>query len=243
MQQYTPYTYLLGWSTPKIYYYGVRYSKKSKCLYLSGCHPDDLWNTYFTSSEYVKNTYLLYGNPDIIQIRKTFNTAKEALNWEKKVLTRMKLHQRPDFLNKCAGGSIFNDEDVRRKVSLALKGKPFSQEHKDNIRKSKQNISPEIRANMSRGQRSKSPPTIETRIKRSKSMKKLHWYNNGNESKRLLVCPEGWTQGRLTFTKTTTYIKCSNCERNISKSNFRKHSTFCLRYTLTPEDSPSSRKP
>ena len=40
------YTYLIGWTKYNIQYYGVRYAK--------GCHPDDLWKTYFTSSKYVK---------------------------------------------------------------------------------------------------------------------------------------------------------------------------------------------
>lgn len=42
MSIYIPFTYLIGWSKYDKWYYGVRFAK--------GCNPDDLWNTYFTSS-------------------------------------------------------------------------------------------------------------------------------------------------------------------------------------------------
>ena len=72
MSIYIPYTYLIGWSKLNTWYYGSRFALKSNCLYETGCHPDDLFVTYFTSSKYVKNFIKLNGNPDIIQIRKTF---------------------------------------------------------------------------------------------------------------------------------------------------------------------------
>lgn len=81
MHIYTPYTYLIGWSSYNKWYYGVRYAK--------GCHPKDLWVTYFTSSRHVKQFRESHGEPDIIQIRKTFSNSPEALAWEEKVLKRM----------------------------------------------------------------------------------------------------------------------------------------------------------
>jgi len=59
-----PYTYLIGWKTQNKWYYGVRFAK--------GCHPNDLWNLYKTSSKHVKKMIEENGNPDIIQIRKIF---------------------------------------------------------------------------------------------------------------------------------------------------------------------------
>ena len=64
-----PYTYLIGWSKLNKYYYGVRYAKN--------CHPSDLWTKYFTSSKYVKQFREENGEPDIIEIRKTFSNIKE----------------------------------------------------------------------------------------------------------------------------------------------------------------------
>lgn len=87
------YTYLIGWSKYKIYYYGRRTAK--------GCSPKELWVTYFTSSKYVKQFRQDVGNPDIIQIRKTFgNNIKLCEKWEYNVIERLKAHHRIDFLNK-----------------------------------------------------------------------------------------------------------------------------------------------
>jgi hypothetical protein len=89
---YTPYTYLIGWSTKNVWYYGVRYAKK--------CSPDDLWKSYFTSSKHVKKFRKENGEPDIIQIRKTFSDANSAKSWEEKVLRKINVIKRKDFLNK-----------------------------------------------------------------------------------------------------------------------------------------------
>lgn len=92
MNIYTPYTYLIGWSKHNRWYYGVRYAKN--------CNPVDLWTKYFTSSEKVKDFRKEYGEPDIKQIRKTFSDAKQAKNWEDRVLVRLKVHIKEQWLNK-----------------------------------------------------------------------------------------------------------------------------------------------
>ena len=63
-----PYTYLLKWSSTGAKYYGVRYSKN--------CNPSDLWVKYFTSSSIVADYVLEHGDPDVIQIRKTFSDVR-----------------------------------------------------------------------------------------------------------------------------------------------------------------------
>jgi len=93
-----PYTYLIGWSQYKQYYYGVRYAKN--------CHPNELWTKYKTSSTYVKSTYKLYGEPDIVQIRKTFLTAQDAMRWEHKVLRRIKAVYKEIWINKTDNAAI-----------------------------------------------------------------------------------------------------------------------------------------
>jgi len=72
MSIYTPYTYLIGWSEHKKYYYGVRYAK--------GCHPSDLFNPYQTSSKFVKAFIQSFGLPDIIEVRKIFTDEISAQN-------------------------------------------------------------------------------------------------------------------------------------------------------------------
>jgi len=78
----TPYTYLIGWSSENKWYYGVRYAK--------GCHPNDLWITYFTSSKIVKKYTEKHGSPNIIQIRKIFKDCNSAFIWEQTVLKKNK---------------------------------------------------------------------------------------------------------------------------------------------------------
>ena len=94
MDQIT-YTYFIGWTNLNLFYYGSRYGK--------GCHPTDFWQKYFTSSKRVAQIRLEHGDPDLIQIRKTFKTPEEAMLWEKRVLRRMKVKGRKDFLNETMG--------------------------------------------------------------------------------------------------------------------------------------------
>jgi len=114
---YKPYTYLIGWSKENKFYYGSQYSKiKNKA------NPENLWNTYFTSSNYVKLFREAYGEPDIISIRKTFNTAKEAILWEYKVLQRLNVRKNKRWLNINDGKAPYSN-------------KSFSQERRNNISK------------------------------------------------------------------------------------------------------------
>lgn len=97
---YTPYTYLVGWAKSNLWYYGARYAKKSNLLYVSGAHPDDLWNTYFTSSEIVKTLRSTLGEPDIVEVRKTFKSEEDSRRWENKVLKRMNVLHEDKWLNR-----------------------------------------------------------------------------------------------------------------------------------------------
>jgi hypothetical protein len=110
---YTPYTYLIGWSKLNIWYYGVRFSKKS--------NPSDLWVTYFTSSEHVAEFRQQHGEPDIIQIRKTFTDKNTALLWEHRVLSKLQVHKSTKFLNVSRGFGLYFADST---------GIPQSEEHK-----------------------------------------------------------------------------------------------------------------
>ena len=119
----TPYTYLIGWSNQNKYYYGVRYAKD--------CHPNDLWNKYFTSSKYVAQLREDHGEPDVVQVRKTFNSSKDACDWETKVLKRLDATHRNDFLNMNVAGAFnlsHKSPEHRAKLSEANKGKSPSKE-------------------------------------------------------------------------------------------------------------------
>lgn len=87
-----PFTYLIGWTTLNVYYYGCRTAKK--------CNPDELWTTYFTSSKYVASFRKEHGEPDLIQVRKTFTKKEDATLFESKVLRRMRVVSSNMFLNQ-----------------------------------------------------------------------------------------------------------------------------------------------
>jgi hypothetical protein len=93
-----PYTYVIGWTHLNKYYYGVRYAKK--------CNPNDLWVTYFTSSKYVRQLRKEEGEPDIKEIRKTFDDVNSAILWEEKVLRRLAVLKNDKWLNRNIAGAI-----------------------------------------------------------------------------------------------------------------------------------------
>ena len=105
-----PYTYFLARSTTGMKYYGVRYAKN--------CDPSDLWHSYKTSSKHVKNHVFLYGDPDIVEVRKTFNSIKSAQKWEHKVLKRLRVVTRSDYLNRTDNHSI-SPEDCAKGAGAA----------------------------------------------------------------------------------------------------------------------------
>lgn len=119
-----PYTYLIGWSELNVYYYGVRYAQD--------CHPNDLWQTYFTSSEHVENFVREHGAPDIREVRHTFcqeDRISKARLWETKVLKKMKVVEKDNWLNKHDSPSPpinrrYGDDNVMKRPELreAMRG-------------------------------------------------------------------------------------------------------------------------
>jgi hypothetical protein len=88
-----PYTYLITHIPSGMKYYGVRYAKN--------CSPEDLWKTYFTSSTKIKKLIEKDGkNAFVAQIRKTFTNDKDAILWETRVLTKLKIPYNTRYLNK-----------------------------------------------------------------------------------------------------------------------------------------------
>lgn len=159
---YIPYVYLIGWSTLGKWYYGCRTAKKSSCLYKSGCNPDELMKTYFTSSKYVKAFIKSNGLPDIIKIRKTFKNPKRARRWESRVIIKLKLYENPAWLNKgnSMGSYVMDGEveerriarcrkvltgkkrskEIGKKISDSKRGKSFSDSHKLALSKASQKV-------------------------------------------------------------------------------------------------------
>jgi len=135
MYIYKPYTYLIGWSKHNIWYYGVRYGQD--------CHPDELWQTYFTSSKYVERFRKLNGEPDVIQIRKVFDNKDAARDHERKVLVRMKVVTEDKWLNKTDNISIDSTIVSKRQRERVASGDHlFCGENNPSKVKSKKGIHP-----------------------------------------------------------------------------------------------------
>lgn len=98
MNIYIPYTYYLYHYPTKTHYYGARYGNSKTC---GIAHPSDFWNTYFTSSKKIKQLRQQYGDDTFYyEIRRTFTTAKETTEWEAKVLKRLNVKRRKEWLNQ-----------------------------------------------------------------------------------------------------------------------------------------------
>ena len=124
-----PFTYLVKHIPTNRYYYGVRFRKK--------CNPNDLWTKYFTSSKKVKGLIKRYGKKSFqFEIRKTFKTAQQAMAWEFKVLRRMKVVERTDFLNQSDNKRIDPKllSKMRKGKGNPMYGVKMSKEHKKKIK-------------------------------------------------------------------------------------------------------------
>lgn len=87
-----PYTYRITHLPSGKHYYGARYAKD--------CHPSDLWVKYFTSSKTVKKLIEQDGEDAFfVEVRKVFNDVESCVDWERKVLVRLKVTTNNHWLN------------------------------------------------------------------------------------------------------------------------------------------------
>lgn len=206
-----PFTYLIKHLPTGKVYYGLRYAKK--------CQPSDLWTTYFTSSSDVERLIEQDGKDSFLfEVRKKFTDTKKAIEWEKKVLRRMKAIQREDFINRnIPGSSMFaHSEETKAKMrkpkpigfseklkgnkrASVTKGIPKTKEHAENISKGKKGKAPFKGKDHPRYGKKK---TEEELLKMSVSMKKKKWMNNGINCAFVepndveLYLARGYTMGR-----------------------------------------------
>lgn len=94
------YTYYLYNKVTQQHYYGVRTSKIKP--------EEDLFVKYFSSSKLVRELINQHGlNSFNCKVRKIFSSRNEALIWEHKVLKRLKVRYRPEWLNISEGDLKF----------------------------------------------------------------------------------------------------------------------------------------
>lgn len=186
MSIYQPYTYHIAWSKTNKHYYGVRYAKD--------CNPSDFWVSYFTSSNKVKQYRKEHGEPDIIEIRKTFDNPKCAKLWESKVLRRLNVLNKDSWLNQ----SISGDQFIIKK---------HSQETKKKMSDNNASKRPDVRKNISERQRGQNNSFYGKRhseeAKRIKSEKNkgYYWWTDGQTNIKSKICPSGFRRGKCNINK------------------------------------------
>lgn len=163
-----PFTYLIGWTSLDKWYYGVRYGKN--------CHPTQLWTSYYTSSKYVLDLRKQAGEPDVIQVRRIFPSVQEAVNWETRVLRRMRVVTRSDFLNRAycsASGAVHAavSDETKAKIGAKSKGRKtfLGRKHTEETKAKMRSkiVSEETRTKMRSSAILKPEVTNETRAKQS----------------------------------------------------------------------------
>lgn len=209
---FKPFTYLIGWKEFDKWYYGVRFARN--------CQPDDLWTKYFTSSKHVQEFRKEHGEPDVIEIRQTFNDSLQAREWEHKVLRRLKVIQNDKWLNLGTGRAIpphygpQSKEWVEKRVK-SKKGYTHSEETKRKI-----------------GEKAKERhPSEETRRKiGEKSKGRPGWLAGGHHSeetkRKMSLKKKG--EGNPMYGKKQPIDICHYCGKTASKTNIKKwHNENC----------------
>jgi len=180
MNIYSPYTYHIFWSSINIHYYGVRFAKN--------CTPDDLWVTYFTSSRLVKGYRKIYGEPDIIEVRKIFNNANDAMMWESRVLRRLSVLDRNDWLNaNISGIRVIKNHSAETKNKMSMN----NASRRPEIRK----LISERQAGTKNSFYGKTHTQISNES-RSNKCKGYYWWTDGHTEIKSRICPSGFVRGR-----------------------------------------------
>jgi len=148
-KEYIPFTYRVTCIPTGQHYYGVRTA--------AGCHPDDFWVSYFTSSDKVKSLIEEHGKDSFqFEIRRKFpNNPKAAIDWEVKVLKRLKIPHNLNWLNQAAFPSI-----ALYGENNPMYGKKFSEEHRKKLSEalSRRKLSEETRKKLSESKMGENNP-------------------------------------------------------------------------------------
>lgn len=203
MNIYIPYTYLIGWSKHNLWYYGCQYGQHA--------NPANLWNPYKTSSRYVEDVIDLYGDPDIIKIRKTFKDEKTCRLWEHKVLRRLKVIHTDKWLNKTDNIAISPEcskiSKTKGKTYVEILGEERADIRKGQIRKS----------NTLRG--------CSDNTRNKISNKRIELSEKGLLN---IVYTVAWKEKQAEPFPKQPNVICDNCGISMSKGNYiRWHKVKC----------------
>jgi hypothetical protein len=197
-----PYTYKLIFKPTNQYYYGVRWAK--------GCHPSDLFVSYFTSSKHIHKLIKEYGvDSFIIKVTKTFDNKTDAVNHEKAVLTRVNAAVNGKFINKAN-----NMPDYSRKGLITI--------HNDLGMETYHDEKLPIPSGWVRGF------TNKHRENFSKVRKGLPAKNKGKKIKPSGPCSETRKERISESRKLTPKLTCNHCGKQCDGGNLKRfHNDNC----------------
>lgn len=177
-KKFLPYTYLIGWTNHNKWYYGCQYGKREVA------NPNNLWKTYFTSSNIVRDFREQYGEPDVIQVRRIFKTKEAALKCEERVLKKVNAVKSDQWLN----ASIFNTKEFERKN---FKHTEKTKQIISNKNKGAKRLTDEGRRRLKE--------SLKINKKSNTNVRDKLWYSDNKQEKRFIVDthPVGFVLGRL----------------------------------------------
>lgn len=121
MTNWKPYTYKVTHIESGKFYYGVKYGKDAD--------PDTLFKDYFTSSKVVKLMLVNEGvNAFDYEVRRTFETAIAAQEWEERVLT--KVVSWGNCLNQTISHKHYLEREAKRQAAKESKSNKKRKMHK-----------------------------------------------------------------------------------------------------------------
>lgn len=221
------YTYLLGWKIQNKWYYG--------CRYASAATPDDLFVSYFTSSKYVREFIKIHGNPDIIQIRKIFESKEGSLIWENRVLKRLWKHK--DFwLNKKFDNTKYVIDEITIQNNILSK-KNRSEERQVEVLKNISKGSKQGHLNRSKETKDRVSKIISDKNKNrdksvnkkiSSTISKIHSRRAAEEwsiieNKKKITRQKSKEEGKVRKSPAIAYRCCLCCKKQFDPGNFSKH--------------------
>lgn len=156
-----------------------------------------------------------HGEPDIIQIRKTFNDKDKAIRFEQSLIKRAKLHLNENFLNMGCHAAFNIPTDVLSKRMTARNKSPSARlKSRETMLRNNPMFDPEIRAKVKQTKSERDyKETYKNRIyamhnpetakRHALSIKGRHWYNDGVRNYLVHVPIAGWERGRVKVTSTS----------------------------------------
>lgn len=215
---HVPFTYYLYWPEHDMKYYGVRYAQ--------GCHPNDLWTTYFTSSEKVAEFVNQYGDPSVKQIRRTFDHLPDPVSaarlWESKVLKYLNVRNRNDYLNRnerMAPPILSGDLSPMRRPEVVDKFKKTRK--KRGIKRTQEQK--DYHSKIMRG-RPQDPEIVEYR---RQCIIALGERSPNKRPERRAQSAKAWTGHNNPSSRKDLKKTCSHCHTSYSPNNARYHEDNC----------------